>query len=342
MASDAPSSATIEPDAATLAVELNRAAERLAAGRLVAFPTETVYGLGADAADDAAVRRIFAAKGRPSDHPLIVHLPVGGDPAAWARDVPDDAQRLIDRFWPGPLTLILPRRVALGDAVGHAAAGGQDSIGLRCPAHPVAQALLGAYAALRGTAPVGVAAPSANRFGRVSPTTAAHVRAEFDGRGVDLFVIDGGPCDVGIESTIVDCTRLATVGPVLLRPGAITAGMIAEVIGRTPSAPDADAPRASGTLASHYAPATPVVLVDAEALDTAADDVLVWTWSAKHLRPRWHRAPRDATVYAHALYATLRSFDDEGAAAIWIERPPATAAWTGVNDRLQRAAAAGA
>ena len=317
---------------------IDAAAARLAAGRLVAFPTETVYGLGADAADDAAVARIFAAKGRPANHPLIVHLPTGGDPGAWARDVPHDAARLIDRFWPGPLTLILPRRPGVGDA----AVGGQDAIGLRCPSHPVADALLRAYAAVRGERgrPIGIAAPSANRFGRVSPTTAAHVHAEFDGRGLDLLIVDGGACPVGIESTIVDCTRLATVGPVLLRPGAVTAAMIAETIGRTPTPPDADAPRASGTLASHYAPATPVVLVDADALDDAGDDVVVWTWSAKHLRPRWHRAPRDATFYAHALYATLRALDGEAAAAIWIERPPTTPAWAGVNDRLQRAAAA--
>ncbi len=332
----------------TAAADIEEAAARLDAGRLVAFPTETVYGLGADAADDAAVARIFAAKGRPADHPLIVHLPVGGDPLQWAHDVPPDAQRLIDRFWPGPLTLILPRRPGVGEA----AAGGQDSIGLRCPAHAVAQALLMAYALRREDddgsthrhrhAPIGIAAPSANRFGRVSPTTADHVHAEFDGLGVDLFVLDGGPCPVGIESTIVDCSRLATVGPVLLRPGAVTAGMIAETIGREPQAPDDAAPRASGTLGSHYAPMTPVVLVESDALAEAGDDVVVWTWSATHLAPRWYRAPRDATAFAHALYATLRALDAEGAKAIWIERPPRTAAWAGVHDRLRRAAGGGA
>ena len=157
------------------------------------------------------------------------------------------------------------------------------------------------------------------------------MHAEFDGRGIDLFVVDGGACRVRIESTIVDCTRLATIGPVLLRPGAVTAAMIAEVLGRVPTTPDANAPRASGTLLLHYAPATPVMLVDADALDDAGDDVVVWTWSGKHLRPRWHRAPRDATFYAHALYATLRALDDEAAAAIWIERPPSTPAWAGVE-----------
>ena len=326
---------------APAAADIDEAAARLDAGRLVAFPTETVYGLGADAADARAVAQIFTAKGRPADHPLIVHLPVGGDPLQWASGVPAEAQRLIERFWPGPLTLILPRRPGVGEA----AAGGQDSIGLRCPAHPVAQALLMAYAIRRETrdrhAPIGIAAPSANRFGRVSPTEARHVHDEFDGRGVDLFVLDGGACPVGIESTIVDCSRLATVGPVLLRPGAVTAAMIEDTIGREVRAPDAAAPRASGTLASHYAPATPVVLVDAEALEWAGDDVVVWTWSTAVLRPGWHRAPREATAYAHALYAALRRLDMLGAREIWIEKPPGGAGWVGVNDRLMRAAAGG-
>ena len=324
---------------ARLAATVEEAAERLAAGRLVAFPTETVYGLGADAADAEAVARIFAAKGRPADHPLIVHVPVGGDPLQWASSVPREARTLIDRFWPGPLTLILPRRPGVGEA----AAGGQDSIGLRCPAHPVAQALLMAYAMRRSAAdrhaPIGIAAPSANRFGRVSPTAANHVHDEFDGRGIDLLVVDGGACPVGIESTIVDCSRLATAGPVLLRPGAVTAAMIAEAIGREPRSRDADAPRASGTLESHYAPVTPVVLVDADALADAGDDVVVWTWSASVLEPGWHRAPRDAASYARALYAVLRALDADGAREIWIERPPASSAWAGVNDRLARAAA---
>ena len=323
------------------AADVAEAAARLAAGRLVAFPTETVYGLGADASDPTAVGRIFSAKGRPADHPLIVHLPVGGDPLRWASEVPDAAQRLIDRFWPGPLTLILPRRAGVGEA----AAGGQDSIGLRCPAHRVAQELLLAYALLREEsdrhAPIGIAAPSANRFGRVSPTTAAHVHDEFDGLGVDLQVVDGGACPLGIESTIVDCSRLETVGAVLLRPGAVSDAMIAEAIGREVQAADPAAPRASGTLASHYAPRTPVVLVETGRLADAPDDVVVWTWSAAALRPRWHRAPRSAVAYAHDLYAALRRLDAEGAAAIWIERPPTAATWVGVNDRLGRAGTGG-
>ena len=329
--------------AAVDAAAVDAAARRLAAGRLVAFPTETVYGLGADASDPDAVARIFAAKGRPSDHPLIVHLPPDADVLRWARDVPPLATRLIDRFWPGPLTLILPRRPGVGEA----AAGGQDSIGLRCPSHPVARRLLRRYAELAGDRPIGVAAPSANRFGRVSPTRAAHVLAEFrsastDDVDADVYVVDGGDCDVGIESTIVDCSRLASVGPVLLRPGRVTATMLAEVIGARPATADAAAPRASGTLASHYAPTTPVRLVDAAALAEAPDDVAVWSWSREAPAARsgrWSRAPADAERYAHVLYAALRDLDAVGAPAVWIERPPDGPDWVGVLDRLGRAAA---
>ncbi len=343
----------VKIEAATrLAIE--SAAARLDAGSLVAFPTETVYGLGADASDPQAVAAIFRAKGRPSNHPLIVHVPEGSDLAAWAADVPPVAARLIDRFWPGPLTLILPRRAGVGDA----AAGGQATIGLRCPGHPIAQALLAAYALRRSGrdrgAPVGIAAPSANRFGHVSPTSAAHVRDEFADTGADIYtdadaadasasilILDGGDCPVGIESTIVDCSRLDTIGPVLLRPGHVSAAMIEDAIGVELRTADPDAPRASGTLAAHYAPATPLRLVDAEALRGVPDDVAVWSRAkpASCSGSRWRVAPPDAVTYAHELYAALRSFDASGAREIWIERPPLTAGWTAVNDRLNRAAA---
>jgi L-threonylcarbamoyladenylate synthase len=243
---------------------IRQAAQALAAGALLGLPTETVYGLAADASSDAAVAKIFTAKGRPSDHPLIVHIAPGGGGgmgvAHFAADVPAFAQVLMDAFWPGPLTLILPRRAG----VGAAAAGGQDSIGLRCPAHPVAQAVLQACAAL-GVA--GLAAPSANQFGRVSPTTAAHVQSEF---GADLLVLDGGPCTMGIESTIVDCTRGA---PVLLRPGSIGRDQIEQACGQPLRDKDdvANAPRASGTLEAHYAPTAKVRLMTAAALQTALD-----------------------------------------------------------------------
>ncbi len=320
---------------------LQEAVRALQAGELVAFPTETVYGLGADAGNDAAVARIFAAKGRPSDHPLIVHVPDGAAVARFAAEVPAFAQRLIDAFWPGPLTLILPRR----EGVAPAAAGGHATIGLRCPSHPVAQALLLACSQAEPRV-AGLAAPSANRFGRVSPTSAAHVASEF---GEGLRVLDGGPCEVGIESAIVDCTRGR---PVLLRPGVLTARQIEAACGESLARPGElgeAAPRASGTLASHYAPRARVRLMDAAALQ-AALDVLgeqaegIATWSRTILQTRSgrvlrRRMPDDAREAARQLFAVLREFDAGGVQLIWIEAPPAGADWDGVRDRLQRAAA---
>ncbi|MDM0019864.1 L-threonylcarbamoyladenylate synthase [Variovorax saccharolyticus] len=319
------------------------AAQVLRAGGLVAFPTETVYGLGADAGSDTAVAGIFEAKGRPSDHPLIVHVPAGARGtealAHFARPLPAFAQKLVRAFWPGPLTLIVERQ----PGVGAAAAGGQDTIGLRCPAHPVAQALLAACAEL---GVLGVAGPSANRFGRVSPTTALHVQHEF---GDSLLVLDGGPCAVGIESTIVDCSRGA---PVLLRPGAITRAQI-EAAGGEPlrdkhtlGAPD---PKASGTLESHYAPSAKLRLMDAKALQTGLDvlganaaNIAVWSrtvLSSRSQRIVQRRMPDDAAAAAQQLFAVLRAFDAEGVKLIWVETPPPDPEWEGVRDRLSRAAA---
>ena len=317
-----------------------QAVDALAAGRLVGLPTETVYGLAADAGNAAAVRAIFATKGRPADHPLIVHVAGAAAVPAFASAVPDFAQRLIDACWPGPLTLILPRRPGVADA----AAGGHPSIGLRCPAHPVARALLAACAA-RGIA--GLAAPSANRFGRVSPTTAAHVAAEF---GDELLVLDGGACNVGIESTIVDCTRGA---PVLLRPGGVSRAQVEAVSGQRLRGRDefaTPAPRASGTLLAHYAPSAPVRLMDAKALQTAldllgADAAHLALYARAPLKMRssrvdYRRMPDDAAATAQQLFAVLRDFDAAGARLIWIETPPDTPDWEAVRDRLQRAAAA--
>lgn len=215
------------------AADIQQAATILESGGLVAFPTETVYGLGADAENPEAVARIYAAKGRPANHPVIVHLAPEADIAYWATEIPEQAHRLIAAFWPGPLTLILKRATHIPDAV----SGGQDSIGLRCPSHPVAQALLRAFKKGKG----GIAAPSANKFGHVSPTTAQHVLDEFGGGPGNLVecILDGGQSEVGIESTIVDLSRIATRGPVLLRPGRITAAQIAAVIGVLPVATDA-------------------------------------------------------------------------------------------------------
>ncbi len=318
------------------AAAVRRAAALLAAGELVAFATETVYGLGARADDETAVARIFAAKGRPPDHPLIVHLADTAAVATFAASVPPSARRLMAAFWPGPLTLILPRRAD----VAAAAAGGQDSIGLRLPSHPVAQALLH-EAALLGVA--GVAAPSANRFGRVSPTRAEHVRDEF---GDALTVLDGGPCAVGIESAIVDCTRPE---PALLRPGQLGREAIEAVLGQPLAAPDAGSPRAPGTLASHYAPAAPVQLFDPAASHRpwqaggagAGGVVAVYSRVAPPAGSAWlHKAmPPDAAAVAHELFAVLRDFDAAGASVIWVELPPPGGNWDGVRDRLQRAAA---
>jgi L-threonylcarbamoyladenylate synthase len=318
-----------------------QAVRTLAAGQLVGVPTETVYGLAADADNEAAVAKIFAAKGRPSDHPLIVHVADAAAAPHFAAEIPQFASRLIAAFWPGPLTLILPRRAGRAAA----AAGGQSSIGLRCPAHPVAHALL--LACAHATPPMaGLAAPSANKFGRVSPTTAQHVRSEF---GDGLLVLDGGPCDVGIESTIVDCTRGA---PVLLRPGVLTVDAVSAACGQRLLLPQEAAerqaaPRASGTLESHYAPRATVRLMDARSLRTALDvlgpearRIAVYARSPLHGDPRQvvlRRMPDDPAQAARELFAALREFDDAGVQLIWVEAPPAGPQWDGVRDRLQRA-----
>jgi L-threonylcarbamoyladenylate synthase len=326
----------------------------LRAGGLLGLPTETVYGLAADAENDAAVAQIFSAKGRPADHPLIVHVPDVASVAHFAAEVPDFASKLINAFWPGPLTVILPRRAG----VAAAAAGGQNSIGLRCPAHPVALALLKACQATDDPAQKtvwGVAAPSANQFGRVSPTTAQHVQGEFD---ADLLILDGGPCTVGIESTIIDCTRGV---PVLLRPGAITREQVQAVCGLPVRLKDElaePAPRASGTLESHYAPRAKVRLMDAQALQAALDVVspaldeapaantdgpTVAVYARTPLKTRSRQVllqamPVDAAAAAQELFAVLRALDAQGVKLIWIETPPASPDWDGVRDRLQRAA----
>ena len=315
---------------------IDRAAALLADGELVAFATETVYGLGARADDDTAVAKIFAAKGRPSDHPLIVHVLDAADAERFAGELPPLARRLVAAFWPGPLTIIVPRR----PDVGAAAAGGQATIGLRCPSHPVARALLRS-AHERGVP--GVAAPSANRFGRISPTRAEHVVGEFDD---SLLVLDGGPCDVGIESSIVDCSR---GHPVLLRPGVLTRAQIEAAAGEPLLDPDDKAPRAPGTLEAHYAPRAPLRLMGPAQLQTALQ--LLGSSPLKlavYSRPLpagtgsgvVHRVmPERAADAAHELFSVLRAFDEEGVQLIWVEEPPATAEWEGVRDRLRRAAA---
>jgi len=343
------------------------AASRLARGEVVAFPTETVYGLGADAGSLEAVAAIYRIKGRPADHPLIVHV-LDLAQAAWWGELGDVGQRLIAAFWPGPLTLIVRRRAQAPDF----ACGGEVTVGLRSPSHPVARALLTAFAHAGGH---GVAAPSANRFGRVSPTRASHVADDLGG-DVDL-ILDGGPCEVGVESTIVDLSRGA---PVLLRPGGIDARQIAEVLGEMPRERDAQAPRASGTLAAHYAPRTPLELVPGERLAARADRLVgeglrIGVWSRQRpaqgatgatsvsgargargvhgaatstepaLKTRlpghwhWESQPPDPEGFARELYDTLRRLDELGLARLLVERVPESPRWDAVRDRLARAAA---
>ncbi|RXZ36587.1 threonylcarbamoyl-AMP synthase [Oxalobacteraceae bacterium CAVE-383] len=328
------------PAPESLPPDIAFAARALEAGGLVAFPTETVYGLGGDAENPQAIAAIYAAKGRPANHPVIVHIAPEADVGYWAGAVPAEARQLIDAFWPGPLTLILPRAAHIPDAV----SGGQDTVGVRCPSHPVAQALLRQFKQGRG----GIAGPSANKFGHVSPTTAQHVRDEFGGADAAAIacILDGGQSEVGIESTILDVSRVATHGVALLRPGHISAAQIAEVLGVAPNAPDAAAPRASGTLDAHYAPATPVALVSRDRLEAAARQLQE---AGKTMALIYYRSPvapalaamalpANAAGYAHDLYAALRAMDGAGADLIVVEAPPAESAWQGVNDRLRRAA----
>ena len=349
-----------------------QAAQRLHDGGLIGLPTETVYGLGADANNPAAVAQVFAAKGRPSDHPLIVHVLSIDQVAVFAAEVPDFARRLMDAFWPGPLTLILPRRAGVAEH----AAGGQATVGVRCPSHPVARAVLKHALTLGVT---GVAGPSANRFGRVSPTTAAHVVQEL---GSDLLVLDGGACEVGIESTIVDCSRGR---PVLLRPGMLALEALSAAAGQTvwpmggfqppqiqkacgaagahigeiqPHSPtpggessglSAPAPKASGTLAAHYAPRATVRLLSIAHMQARLDAgnlprgsaVAIWSHPPVHgPGVQHHPMPQSAALAAQMLFAWMRQCDDAGAVEIWVENPPPGPDWDGVRDRLQRAAAA--
>ena len=306
--------------------DIARAAQLLRAGGLVAFPTETVYGLGADASNAQALARLYAVKRRPADHPVIVHFDGAERAFTWARDVPAAAQVLAKRFWPGPLTLILERSALAKDFI----TGGQDNVGVRVPAHPVAHELLAAFGG-------GIAAPSANRFGLVSPTTAAHVRVDLGG-DVDL-VLEGGASEVGIESTIVD---LSGATPVVLRPGKITATEIETALGQSVAEKPADAPRHSGGLERHYAPRTPARLVPAHELDREIarlkDKVAVLAFSRPDERVDfWLRMPRDPHTYAHKVYAALREADGAQCASILIEAPPATPGWAAVLDRLRRA-----
>ena len=305
---------------------IERACELLRAGQLVAFPTETVYGLGADASSPEAVARIYALKGRPSNHPVIVHVAQAEQMQTWATDIPQTAWQLAQQFWPGPLTLILRRAASVPLSV----TGGQDSVGVRVPSHPVAQALLAAFGG-------GIAAPSANRYGQVSPTRAAHVREEFG--TATPFLLEGGDCEVGLESTIVSLVG----APTLLRPGGISRAQIEAVIGPLAAAVPGQVPRAPGTTVAHYAPATPLRWVEPRLLAAGvAAEAAVLARGPKPAAHRglWIRAPADPARYGRDLYASLRALDRAGAPVILVESPPDDPSWEAVRDRLRRSAAA--
>lgn len=321
------------------------AAQSVAAGHLVAFPTETVYGLGADGLNPQAVEKIFKAKGRPADHPVILHVADIDHARSLAKEWPTAAQILAEKFWPGPLTLILKRASQVSDMV----TGGQDTVGIRIPAHPVALALLAEFSQAGSGV---IAAPSANRFGGVSPTRARDVLQSLGNRlSSQDMVLDGGDCEVGVESTIVDLSRGV---PQILRPGGISREAIEEVLGSMLSSPASgqwQAPRVSGSLESHYAPRAKAQLCNLAALVRSANEALKLSPKAKIAAICIHepkgleagiaicRMPADAQAYARLLYATLNDLDEQGVECLFIECPPESVQWEAVRDRLQRACA---
>jgi L-threonylcarbamoyladenylate synthase len=345
----APGAPAVPPPApqVEISTDVERAAGILRAGGLVAIPTETVYGLACDARSEEALKRLYKVKGRPGSHPVIVHVADRSALTDWGREVPDYAEQLAARFWPGPLTLVVKRAPGVLDAI----TGGQDTVGLRMPAHPMARAVLEALD--QGQAPrYGLAAPSANRFGRVSPTQAEHVRHDLN-TDIDL-VLDGGPCEVGIESTIVDCSGDT---PAILRPGRISAADIEACLGLASGALGAAAQgaapagegttRAPGTLPHHYAPRAKLRLlkrsgiIETLALPKAGQRVAALALEIPVARVAAGLCivvPAVAASYARSLYANLRLLDAAGADVILVESPPETPAWASVLDRLRRAA----
>jgi L-threonylcarbamoyladenylate synthase len=313
--------------------EIEQAVEALRAGELVVFPTETVYGLGANASNPAAVRKIFEVKGRPPDHPVIVHL---DDPRylhRWVSEVPAVAEQLAAKFWPGPLTLILPKADNVNDIV----TGGQSSIGIRIPSHPMAQQLLNAFGG-------GIAAPSANRFGRLSPTKPEHVRDEL-GDAVQV-ILDGGDSPIGLESTIVSCLDNQAR---LLRPGFITRSQLEQVVG--PLVLGGPVPRAPGDREVHYAPSTPLEIVASDDLEVRAGEIVAREEKVAVLAMRpplqtqrhmtWINAGKKPETYAHNLYNHLRTLDRTGCVRIFVQSLPAEERWAAILDRLQRASGMG-
>jgi L-threonylcarbamoyladenylate synthase len=314
--------------------EIDEAVEALREGELVAFPTETVYGLGADAQNPDAVRKIFELKGRPASHPVIVHIEHPRALERWALSVSPQASALAEKFWPGPLTIVLRRAPAVDLAI----TGGQDTVAIRIPGHPVAQQLLRAFGS-------GIAAPSANRYGRISPTRPDHVREEF-GDALKI-ILDGGDSKIGIESTIVSCVDSV---PRILRPGVITLSQLRTVVPDVQGGPDAMSPRMPGSDAKHYSPVTPVSLVASGTLEEVVgqmtdthDRIAVLAMRPPRVANKymtWINAGKRADVYARDLYVNLRTLDKSGAKEILVEEVPAGEQWEAVRDRLRRAASA--
>lgn len=315
--------------------EIQAAVEALRAGDLVAFPTETVYGLGANANNPAAVRKIFRVKGRPSTHPLIVHIDHPRYIQRWVRELTPEAKRLADAFWPGPLTIVAKRAPAVNDVI----TGGQDTIAIRVPSHPVAQQLLNAFGG-------GIAAPSANRYGGVSPTRAEHVREEFNDEDVAI-VLDGDDCKIGLESTIVSCVGDV---PRVLRPGSITLSQLRAVVPGVQVGPNPAAPRVPGTTSRHYSPTTPVNVVPSRRLEIVMNEFTAKEEKVAVLAQRppgstnpfmtWINAGTRPDLYGRQLYANLRKLDKAGAKIILVEEVPDDERWDAIRDRLKRAATA--
>jgi len=312
--------------------EIEAAVDALRDGELVAFPTETVYGLGANASNPAAVRKVFELKDRPASHPVIVHIDQAKYLKRWVRELSPEAEKLAAAFWPGPLTLVLPRAETVHDVV----TGGQDTVAIRIPSHPMARQLLDAFGG-------GIAAPSANRYGRLSATRAEHVQDEF-GDAVKV-ILDGGECQVGLESTIVSCLG----GEVrLLRPGAIKLSQLRAVVGEVQIGPDKAAPRVPGSAAAHYSPATPLAIVPGGELDALADSLSEGGQRIAVLAQRlplktyqyvtWINAGKRAEAFGHDLYANLRTLDKAGCARILVQEVPGDERWDAIRDRLARAA----
>jgi L-threonylcarbamoyladenylate synthase len=316
--------------------ELEAAVDALRDGELVAFPTETVYGLGANASNPAAVRKVFELKGRPPSHPVIVHIDQRKYLKRWVRDVSPAAEKLAATFWPGPLTLVLPRAEAVHDVV----TGGQDTVAIRIPSHPMARQLLDAFGG-------GIAAPSANRYGRLSATRAEHVEDEF-GDAVKV-ILDGGECQLGLESTIVSCLGDEVR---MLRPGSITLGQLRNVVGEVAIGADKTTPRVPGSTAAHYAPGTPVTIVPGGELDALAATLSEGGQRIAVLALRlplktyetvtWINAGTRAEAFGHDLYANLRTLDKAGCARILLQEVPGDERWDAVRDRIARAAASAA